>query len=129
MNENVSWNIFDACIKDLIVKIRLHPNFDKIKSIYGIPRGGLVPAVALSNALNIPLCNIPDPENTLVVDEICDSGKTLEPYVKQGYMTATLYDVADAAVHPTFAVIHAVADPYKGSSHRRWINFPWEIIK
>lgn len=50
------------------------------KNVYGIPRGGVPIAVALSLKLNLPLTDKPE-IGTLVVDDLIDSGKTLEPYV------------------------------------------------
>jgi hypoxanthine phosphoribosyltransferase len=55
--------------------------------IYGIPRGGLIPATYLSYKLNIPLIvtpinNLKEDEFLLIVDDILDSGKTAIKTVK-----------------------------------------------
>ena len=49
----------------------------KFDKIYGISRGGLIPAVLLSHKMGVPLTNYAYTKNTLIVDDICDSGKTL----------------------------------------------------
>jgi len=64
----------------------LRPEFDKLDFVYGIPRGGLIPATILSYKFNIPVLNyisqniITEPEKKLicVIDDILDSGKTLD---------------------------------------------------
>ena len=51
--------------------------------IYGVPRGGLVPAVYLSHRLNVPLVKtldavLSDSHNPyLIVEDVIDTGKTL----------------------------------------------------
>ena len=50
-----------------------------MSGIYGIPRGGLCLAVALSHKLNIELLKEPR-NNILIVDDIYDSGETLHRY-------------------------------------------------
>lgn len=53
-----------------------------IKSIYGVPQGGVVPALALATLLGVPL--IGDEKEispwTIIVDDIIDSGVTRERY-------------------------------------------------
>ena len=53
----LKWKDFDSCINVVSNKYR-----DKsLKGVYGIPRGGLCIAVAISHALEIPLLNKPIP--------------------------------------------------------------------
>lgn len=90
-----------------------YPNID---SILGIPRGGLIPAVLLSHKLDLPLVSVAGP-NTLILDDICDSGKTLEN--APGAYTATLLHKPHTS---TFS------PNIKGMEilHDSWIVFPWE---
>lgn len=76
-----SWQEFDGDIKKISAWAR-GQNFD---SVYGIPRGGLVTAVLLSHRLNLPLKLKIEELNgkTLIVDDISDSGKTLEKFGTQ----------------------------------------------
>ena len=86
----------------------------QIKSITGIERGGLIPAVMISHKLNIPYVNKIN-KDTLVVDDICDSGETLKNIVA-GY-TATLHHKKTASFTPDF---------YSKEVGEDWIVYPWE---
>lgn len=61
------------------------------KSIYPIPRGGYFTAIELSRLLNTPIeCDKANIDyTTLVVDDICDSGKTIKEF--DGYDTAVAF--------------------------------------
>ena len=48
----------------------------QITDIYGLQRGGLIPAVMLSHKLGIPMTQDIKKPNLLIVDDICDSGET-----------------------------------------------------
>lgn len=107
--ENVGSLVDRLCtsiLKDL-------PNID---SIHGIKRGGLIPSVMISHKLNLPWTYEIFP-NTLVVDDICDSGETLANYA--GVYTAVLYYKPQTSIFkPTlYARIH---------SGDEWIIYPWE---
>lgn len=86
----------------------------QIKSITGIERGGLIPAVMISHKLNIPYVTKIN-KDTLVVDDICDSGETLKNTVA-GY-TATLHYKKTALFTPDF---------YSKEVGDEWIVYPWE---
>lgn len=112
-----SWQEFAADI----VKISAWANGRDFDSVYGIPRGGLIAAVSLSHRLNLPLkLNIKEiNEKTLVVDDISDSGKTLEKFEKQlsfKPVVATLFYHKDTSAVPDF---YAREKTY-------WVIFPWE---
>ena len=69
---------------------------DKIKEsgktyecVYGIPRGGYYPAIILGQILKLQVVTEIKNANTLVVDDICDSGFTLAHYLK--YDTAVVF--------------------------------------
>ena len=86
----------------------------QIKSVTGIERGGLIPAVMISHKLNIPYVTKIN-KDTLVVDDICDSGETLKNMVA-GY-TATLHYKKTASFTPDF---------YSKEVGEEWIVYPWE---
>lgn len=120
----------------------------KVEAIVGIARGGLVMGVQLSNMLNLPLKTVyysakggkgndknhknhlPEFEekNLLLVDDICDSGHTLneicEVYRERGHevSTAVVYfkDHGDNTIHTPD--IWAV----KISKNFGWVTFPFE---
>lgn len=63
----------------------------RYSSVHPIVRGGVFPATIIANVLNLPL--VADGEmdvHTLVVDDLIDSGKTLEAY-EHKWDTAVLY--------------------------------------
>ncbi len=86
----------------------------QIKSVTGIQRGGLVPAVMISHKLNIPYVNRIN-KDTLVVDDICDTGETLKN--KVAGFTATLHHKPTASFTPDF---------YAKEVGTEWIVYPWE---
>jgi hypoxanthine phosphoribosyltransferase len=117
LDEHMSWKMFDEAARKLADQIINLKEKGTVKSIFGIPRGGLVVAVRLSHMLDLPL--IIDPteiqSHTLVVDDIADSGLTLEKF--QNRLIATLYYNEKSAVIPKFWV-------FKKTD--KWIVFPWE---
>ena len=90
---------------------------NRFKSIYGIPRGGLVPAVYLSHLLDIPLVQKPE-KGCIIVDDIADTGQTLKMYRNMKYSIATIYYHTQSIVEPDIWV-------YQKTD--AWIKFPWEI--
>jgi hypothetical protein len=94
-------------------------DFPNIDSIHGIKRGGLIPSVIISHQLNLPWTHEIFP-NTLVVDDICDSGETLTNYA--GVYTAVLvYKPHTSTFKPNiYARVH---------SGDEWIIYPWESEK
>lgn len=91
------------------------------KSVYGIPRGGLILAVKLSHILDIPMMLHREDvtPNTLVVDDIIDNGATLERFLRSvdtHCRTASIFFNEKSSVKPDFFVRKKV----------HWIIFPWE---
>ena len=107
---------------------------DKYKTVCGIPRGGYIPAVFISHDIEIPmiewdklktiiaesnvdrlkkLCN-----EILIVDDIIDTGKTLEKYIDIGFDVATVFYKPRSSRKPKYYV----------HSTNSWIIFPWERI-
>ena len=118
LNEQMTWARFDKATRrlaDYIIDLKKRGD---IKSIYGIPRGGLVVAVRLSHMLDLPMILNPleIQPHTLVVDDIADSGKTLKKF--KGRVIATLYYNEKSAVIPNYWIF---------KKKHRWIDFPWEI--
>src|SRR3990167_9638298 len=112
--EKLSWSEFDRSIK----KIASWAEDKRVSSVYGIPRGGLVVAVALSHRLDVPFVEYDNRQlSTLVVDDICDTGQTLSKY--KGQRTATIYYAANQSYEPDFWV----------KKKTKWVQFPWETTK
>ena len=115
-------NLVDIlCVKILNSKL-------EIKDIWGLPRGGLIPAVMISHKLKIPMTAGTITPTTLIIDDICDSGVTL----------ANFYETYQDEFHFPFylktAVLHykphtSVFEPTLFAnqwSSNDWIIYPWE---
>ena len=110
----VSWWDMTDLIKDLSEKILFEvPLAD---SIYGVPRGGLIPAVMLSHKLNLPMVETIG-KNTLVVDDMTDSGITMEKM--PGQWTAVLFHKP----HTSVFTPNVYSKLHEGDE---WLVFPWE---
>lgn len=73
------------------------------KKIFGIPKGGLIPAAIIASKNNGILVDTPE-ESDIIIDDIVDSGATKGLYSKYGKQFISLYSKTDS-----------------------WIEFPWEI--
>ena len=117
--ERMTWQQFDDACRKIAERIR-HDG-STFKNIYGIPRGGLIVAVKLSHLLGLPIVlNVEDTGwNTLIVDDIADTGKTLAPFKCEDRFlcVATLYYHRQSVVVPDFWVLEKTS---------KWIVFPWE---
>lgn len=72
--------------------------------IYGIPRGGLIPAVIISHILEIPLVDTINAvicKTLLIVDDLVDSGETLSSY---NCDTAVIFKNVSSSTEPTYWV-------------------------
>lgn len=108
----ISWDDINILVDELCSTIS--KSGAEIKSITGIERGGLIPAVMISHKLNIPYVTKIN-KYTLVVDDICDTGETLKKTVA-GF-TATLHYKKTAIFTPDF---------YSKEVGTEWIVYPWE---
>jgi len=110
----LSWEDVDEGVNLLCeIIIQTVPN---VHSVAGLERGGLIPAVMVSHKLNLPYTKVINP-NTLVVDDICDSGVTLRDGV--GVYTAVLYHKP----HTSCFTPDIYSYEHKGNE---WLVFPWE---
>ena len=108
----LSWDDINVLVEDLCNTIAT--SGAEIKSIAGIKRGGLIPAVIISHKLNIPYVDRIN-KDTLVVDDICDTGETLKKSIAM--YTATLHYKPTAGFTPDFYAKEVGSD---------WIVYPWE---
>ena len=116
----VSWEMVEIFVNKLYEKYE-----DKCFSgVYGLPRGGLIPAIMISHKFKIPLLMAPT-NNCLIVDDIADSGKSLSHFTENDtnfckYTIATMYHHKRSEVTPNF---------YIWDKQDNWIVFPWEMEK
>lgn len=118
-----SWKWVDKQLEIIGEKLEA---IDKPTFVTGIPRGGLIPAVLASHKFNIPYIGfeaakaLPPSLRTQVVilDDIADSGKTLQQIKSYNFITATLACRYNTTSVPT----------YTGAliSDDHWLVFPWE---
>ena len=110
----ISWwdldDITDELCKGILEKTPL------IDSVMGIPRGGLIPATLISHKLSLPYVNVIG-KNTLVVDDICDSGVTLKN--SPGVYHAVLH----YKPHTSCFIPDVYARLHEGDE---WLIYPWE---
>ena len=108
----LEWSEIHECVKMLCYKIFMdYPNID---SVMGLPRGGLIPAVLISHELGLPYVIHPG-KNTLVVDDINDTGHTLSK--APGVYHAVLHHKPTSKFKPNF---------YAKEVGEEWLVYPWE---
>lgn len=132
---NISWLDFDNAVQ----QIADFYQDKKITKVIGIIRGGLPLAVALSHKLSVPMDTLVwknrddrsyditkikyirdqiDVETTLFVDDICDSGQTIDqiqswiPQSRWCTLVTKCIDRIEFSPMPT--------------TSERWVTFPWE---
>ena len=121
----VSWADIDDAVESLAKQIEESNIHYEV--IYGLARGGLVPAVMLSHRLKIPMVlNMEEVwrlkvknKNSLIVDDISDTGETLRYFDDQKFDIATLFVREHTSkIKPKYS--------YKNINHDNWLLFPWE---
>lgn len=119
----IQWEEVDRGVDFLVEQLK--DNLSEVKNIYGLPRGGLIPAVMLSHRLDLPL--IIDrrsvSKRTLVVDEIIDSGETMLQLSKRkkAKLCVGLYVRQGSKFTPDYAAFQI--------TNSDWLEFPWEVKK
>ena len=127
MNKHyISWEEIDVLVNNLSLKIKNSKT--KYKNIFGLQRGGLIPSVMISHQLGIPMAKGDIGPNTLIIDDICDSGETLDKLVKD-YQTlyAFPFNLKTACLHykPHTSSFKPTLWANQWSSND-WIIYPWE---
>jgi hypoxanthine phosphoribosyltransferase len=121
---NYQWEEFEKDVRFIVEAIRRSSRFGErffsgFSGIYAVPRGGLVLGVRLSHELDLPLIYGGVDRKVLVVDDIADSGNTLEPYRKRGCAIATIFKHQNCPFTPHFYA----------RENSVYVNFPWERAK
>ena len=112
----LDWNDVEDLTEQLADLVASSSWGKDIEGVYGIPVGGCFVAKEVARKLNVPLHSIVK-ENTLVVDDIVDSGKTIAEYVP-GIYTAALLLKEHAKAKPLIWVNEVPTGC--------WVVFPWE---
>jgi len=130
---NFSWGGIDTYITRLENQIKT--SNIPVTMVVGVARGGLIPAIMLSHRLGVEfdmicwqtrdgsfrdiekVCNLN--KGTLIVDDICDSGRTITEIkeMNPNLMYAVIVDKLE----------DSIVDFYGCSMYtEEWIHFPWE---
>jgi len=109
-----TWNDFDKSVEHIANKCK----FLEFSGIYGVPRGGLCLAVALSHKLKINLISEPI-KNSLIVDDVYETGITLNTFKD---IEGAMFFVLFSKIKPKWwNTVHI-------SKEKEWIVFPWEKV-
>jgi hypoxanthine phosphoribosyltransferase len=119
----LNWNDIDRAINRIVASI--NSSEVKINAVGGLPRGGLIPSVMLSHRLGIPFVSQAQIQTTigniLIVDDICDSGRTLKRFkFEENIYTATLHWKQSSEYQPHYF--------WEIAYENEWIVYPWENI-
>ena len=107
-----TWSEFDKSVEHIAKECK----YLKFSGIYGVPRGGLCLAVALSHKLKIELISEPI-KNSLIVDDVYETGITLKNFKD---IEGAIFFVLFSKIKPTWwNTVHI-------SKEKEWIIFPWE---
>lgn len=122
-----SWEDFSRDIKTITEKVRREAAERNLRfdGVFGVPRGGLVLAVCLSHSLDLPLLLAPTAQS-LIIDDIADTGRTLQHYRDMGCFIVTPYYHPQSVVVPD---IWLYRKPEDTGEAEFWIVFPWEEKK
>ncbi len=112
MKSYFTWEEFDKSVEQIANKCR----FKEFSGIYGVPRGGLCLAVALSHKLKIELISEPI-KNSLIVDDVYETGLTLTALKD---IEGAMFFVLFSKIKPTWWNTVFI------SKNSQWIVFPWE---
>tara|TARA_B100000768_G_C11241585_1_gene359781 strand:- start:416 stop:847 length:432 start_codon:yes stop_codon:yes gene_type:complete len=122
----LSWDDVEVLVNKLCDKI-LISNLE-IKDLWGLPRGGLIPAVMVSHNLNIPITKGTISPTTLIIDDICDSGETFAKYYNYHQTSFSFpFKLRTACLHykPQTSSFQPTLWANQWSSND-WIIYPWE---
>jgi len=134
---------FDRDIKTVIQQVK--DSGKKYDKVVGIVRGGLIPGVCVSHALNLPFetlkwstrdrpesdifnLTMQSDDRILLVDDICDTGKTLQTildtFPKSDIHTAALVHNINLDFTPTY-----YSFKLDRNLHKEYLDFWWESYK
>ena len=115
MTKYFTWDEFDKSVDHIASQCKLL----KLTGIYGVTRGGLCLAVALSHKLNIQLIEKPL-KDSLIVDDIVETGFTLSNFRN---IEGVIFFVLVSKKKPIWW------NTVNLMNKKEWIVFPWENKK
>lgn len=114
MTLHLTWNDITGKAKELADRHRNHSS--AMQYIYGVPQGGSPVAIMVAAELGLTLVEEPVAGKTLIVDDLVDTGNTLNKYRDQGFTVDALYRKpwSPEALAPNATTVE------------EWLGFPWE---
>lgn len=104
--KKLSWQDIDIGINEVVSKI------NNPISIFGIKRGGIIPAIIISHKLNIEYKN-----GNFIIDDIVETGYTYNKYKNKGTFI-TLINKSKLDILSSNYLNNLVIN--------KWVIFPWE---
>ena len=115
MTRYFTWGDFDKSVDYIANKCKSL----ELSGIYGVPRGGLCLAVALSHKLNLQLIEKPF-KNCLIVDDVFETGITLSNF--RNIEGANFFVLVSKKKPIWWNTVNLTCK-------KEWIVFPWENEK
>lgn len=95
---------------------KLLPLRDKFDGVWGPPIGGVFLAGVLCYGLDLPFLSEPKSHQTLIADDIIDSGKTLKHFYGQNFLVSLFYNPKSPVVPSEYCHL---------KEGKEWVVFPW----
>ena len=142
----LSWLDINQLVEKIINKLKQDNLLDTIDYIIAIAKGGCIPATILANIIDkpmyvvgvssykgqkrgkikqyqsLPTAKVLNNKNVLVIDDIIDSGKTIE-YINKNLKKRKVNNVISACL-----CCSNEHDIVYGIKSNKWVVFPWEKI-
>ena len=120
---SITWDTIDNLIT--IIAREIISESPNIYNIYGIPRGGLIPAVLLSHKLGIPVTqNLKS--YSLIVDDMVDSGETMKIALTEAKLSSSNKKVYTAVLFKRDTSTFTPDFHGRELSEPSWVVYPWE---
>ena len=110
----LTWSQFDWAVEAITARYASH----SFTGVYGVPRGGVCLAVALSHSLDLPWLTEPK-HGCLVVDDVYETGQTLGSIREQVDATFVVWM---SKLPPEWWIAATTISPDE------WLVFPWENV-
>ena len=114
--KELSWQQFDQAVSALAQEFKGRT----CSGVFGVPRGGLCLAVALSHALDRPLLLAPAAD-ALIVDDVYETGRTLEA-LREQFPDASFAVWVSKCQARWWTTVEV-------SGSNDWLVFPWESLE
>jgi GTP cyclohydrolase I len=113
MTTQLTWSDIQTAVDALCDRYQVS---SAITKVYGVPQGGVPVALLVSWGLGLTLVDTPEVGTTLIVDDLIDTGTTMQRYRDAGYKCDALYR---KPYSPTNLAPNAIEVD-------DWLAFPWE---